>query len=209
MTSVASLAARGPLELEEALGVLRDAAVALGKLHATGAAHGAVCCENLAVDAQGVVRLCRDTLAPQVVSPEQEQGGYPDVRSDVYALGCAVAALLPEAEPVPEPIARLLGTMTAEEPAERYQSMADVLTALEACELMTGRRAFRPGRGADVLRDRRRFLLFAVLLLSALMVGLALVVMLGRTPPRRGKDPESYKELLEGLKARPEKPSEE
>jgi len=153
LRSAASVAAERPLSVGEALGILRDAAQALAALHAAGAAHGAVCAENIVLDERWAARLCRDTPAPPRLSPEQERGARPDARSDVYGLGAAMADLLGIEAPrgsareggVPEPILRLLATMTADDPEDRYQTMGEVLTALEACELLTGQSAVRRG----------------------------------------------------------------
>jgi len=189
------LADERPLKLGEVLGILRDAAQALAALHATGAVHGAVCAENIVLDERGAARLCKDTLYPPRVSPEQRRGDQPGVRSDVYGLGAAIADLLSGVAKLPEPFERLLAKMLAEEPVERYQSMDEVLAALRVCELMTGYRAFRPGQEAEMVRSRRRLLCVVVLALSALMLVLAMLMVFGETPPRRGKPPESGQEL--------------
>jgi len=204
LKSAASLAAERPLKVGEALGILRDAASALAACHAAGAVHGAVCAENIVLDEAGVARLCRDTLAPPRESPEQRRGGRADPRSDVYGLGAAIADLLAGAGPLPTPFERLLATMMAEEPRERYQSMDEVLTALEACELMTGLRAFRPGREPDRVRPRQLY--GTVVVLALLILALALFVLLGETRGR-GKRPgaesdEQFKALLDRM-ARP------
>ena len=199
LESVSAVAARRPLKLGEGLGVLRDAAEALAELHAAGTVHGAVCAENIVLDGQGAARLCRDTLAPPEVSPEQRAGRPPDARSDVYGLGAAIAGLLADARPLAEPFERLLARMTAEDPAARYQSMGEVLLALEACELMTGYKAFRPGQEAEAVRSRRRLLCVVVLALGAVMLGLALLVALGPTPKSHGEPPASHKKLLDRM----------
>ena len=207
LESVGSVAARRPLKLGEALSVLRDAAAALAELHAAGGVHGAVCAENIVLDEQGAARLCKDTPSPARVSPEQEAGGAPDARSDVYSLGATVAELLAGAGPLPEPLERLLTMMAAERPEARYQTMGDVLTALEACELMTGFQAFRPGREAEAMRRRRRGLYIAVLVLGAVMVGLAALVALGPTPASQGEPPASYEKLLDKMVPLTSKPA--
>jgi hypothetical protein len=207
LQSVGSLASRRPLKLGEVLGVLRDAATALGALHAAGRAHGAVCAENIVLDDEGAARLCHDEPTPTTLSPEQQAGGEPDARSDVYGLGATIADLLADAGRPPEPLERLLAMMTAESPERRYQSMAEVLTALQACELMTGYQGFRPGREAQAARERRRLLYAVVLALGAVMLLLALFVALGPTPPPRGKPPASHKELLDQLVPLPGKPA--
>ncbi len=195
LRSVSAVAGERALALGEALGILRDAAEALGKLHAAGGVHGGVCAENLVLDEQGVTRLIRDAPTPPVLSPEQLAGRRPDARSDVYALGMTVGELLADAGPLPAPFERLLALMTAERPAERYQSMDDVLTALEACELMTGHRACRPGQQAKAAGERRGLLAAIVVVLALVVVGLALLVVLRRTPEPSGTPPDSHGEL--------------
>jgi len=196
LQSAAMLAAERPLEVWEAMGVLRDAATALATAHAAGAVHGAVCSENIVLDAAGAARLCRDVPAPALVSPEQRRGEPPDARSDVYGLGAAILELL-GGERVPEPVERLLALMAAEEPSQRPQSMEEVLLGLEACELMTRRRAVRPGQRPEPERPHRRRLGLLVLALALLVLGLAVLALRGRTPPPEGKPPASYKGLLD------------
>ena len=207
LESIQSVAAARPLKLGEALGVLHDVATALGELHAAGGVHGAVCAENIVIDDQGAARLCKDTPVPPRGSPEQRAGQSPDARSDEYGLGAAVVGLLADAGPLPDPVERMLAKMTAEEPAARYGSMGEVLLALEACELMTGFRAFRPGREAEAMRRRRRGLYVMVLVLGALMLGMALLVALGPTPKSQGEPPATYDKLLEKMVPLPAKPT--
>ena len=197
LRSVSSVASERPVKLGEALGILRDAAEALGQLHATGRVHGAVCADNLVLDDHGVTRLCRDTPTPAALSPEQRAGDAPDVRSDVYGLGATIAELVADAETLPVPFERLLGQMTAEEPAARYESMDQVLMALEACELMTGCRACRPGTEAQATRERRGLLVVLVILLGVAMLALAMLAVFGPTREPRGKPPEAHGELTD------------
>lgn len=197
LRSAASLAAGEPLKLGAALGILRDVAEALDRLHARGAAHGAVCAENIVLDAKGVARLCHDTLQPPRASPELRGGSRPDARCDVYGLGAAIQELLGEAPALPMPIERLLATMTADDPARRYQSMADVLTALEACELMTGCRAFRPGHEPGAGGPTRQGLLTVVLLLALGVLAIALMAVLSKMPRHGGAEPDLHKELTD------------
>lgn len=197
LRSVSALAAERSLKLGEVLGILRDAATALQGLHAAGRVHGAVCVENLVLDDAGAARLCHDAPVPPALSPEQEAGSPPDARSDVFGLGEAVADLLADATAVPEPVTRLLATMRAQAPSARYQSMADVLAALEAVELMTGYRAIRPGHEAEAVRDRRRLIVAVVAGLAVVMAALALLVALGPAPEGGGEPPDVHGELVD------------
>ncbi len=98
-----------------ALGVLRDAARGLGAIHANGLIHRDIKPANLFIAADGSAKLgdlglVRDTTAtqdkyrtmvgialgtPAFMSPEQSQGSTDlDIRSDIYALGASIFALL-------------------------------------------------------------------------------------------------------------------
>jgi len=206
LRSVSAVAAERQLELGEALGILRDAAEALRKLHGMGGVHGAVCADNLVLDDEGITRLIRDTPVPHTLSPEQQAQQSPDARSDVYGLGATVAELVADVHVVPAPIERMLAKMAAESPGERYQAMDEVLTALEACELMTGIRGFRPGRAAETAGQRRGALVAIVVVLGLIVAGLALLVAFGPTPEPSGAPPESHKDLVERLTPLPTAP---
>ncbi|MBM4033955.1 MAG: hypothetical protein FJ291_19560 [Planctomycetes bacterium] len=194
LRSLAGLRAERPLTVAEALGVLRDVAQAL----AAGQPHGAVNCESIVLDAGGEARLA---------GPAQGEGGIPDLRGDISALGAAIAQLLPPEPPAPEPLRRLLATMTAEDPARRPQTPDEVLLGIEACELMAGIRAVRPGQQEEAERRVRRLFPFVIAGLALLVLGLALLAALGRTPPGRGAPPESHKPLLDQLVPIPPKPA--
>ena len=105
----------GRLPERLALGVLRDAARGLGAIHANGLIHRDIKPANLFIAADGSAKLgdlglVRDTTAtqdkyrtmvgiavgtPAFMSPEQSQGTTDlDIRSDIYALGASIFALL-------------------------------------------------------------------------------------------------------------------
>ncbi len=180
--AAAPLSERVPLKPAEALRVLREAAKALAEGHKRGTVHGAVCAGNVFVDEALNVTLFQGADAPHR-SPEQEQGALPDARSDVYCLGVTIAGALADAAEAPEPLTRLLGTMMEEEPARRYQSMAEVLMALEVCEVMTGT--------AEAAQPRRHLLAISVLVLVAAMLLLAWLFHVGVELPIGGGPPKT------------------
>ncbi len=105
----------GRLPERIAMGILRDAARGLGAIHAAGLIHRDIKPANLFIAADGQAKLgdlglARDTNAtdekyrtlvgiavgtPAFMSPEQAQGAKDlDIRSDIYALGSSIYALL-------------------------------------------------------------------------------------------------------------------
>ena len=127
----------GRLPERLALGILRDAARGLGAIHATGLIHRDIKPANLFIAADGSAKLgdlglVRDTSSsgkyrtlvgiavgtPAFMSPEQSQGAKGlDIRSDIYALGASVFALLAgrppfEADSVFDLVQLILGSPT-------------------------------------------------------------------------------------------------
>jgi serine/threonine-protein kinase len=114
------------LSIEEALGITRQVAMALGHAHAQGVIHRDVKPENillyegeamvadfgiaLAVSAAVGERLTKTGLAvgtPEYMSPEQALGERElDARSDVYSLGCTLYEILAGEPPYTGPTAQ-------------------------------------------------------------------------------------------------------
>jgi serine/threonine protein kinase len=107
---------RGPLALEEAVGIGVQAAKALGRAHESGIVHRDVKPANIMVDPYGTVRLLdfgiaklaseADAVAPGVVagtaaymSPEQIHAEGVDHRTDVWSLGVVMYEMIAGVRP--------------------------------------------------------------------------------------------------------------
>jgi hypothetical protein len=164
----------GALPLERALGVFVQALEGIGYAHERGVVHRDIKASNLILSPEGLVKVMdfgiarvlgseRVTLlgqlvgTPEYMSPEQIRGEETDVRSDVYALGALLYALLAgrlpftarsdfdllraHVESEPPPLGPIAGggpsleaailRALAKDPAARFQSVADFRSALE------------------------------------------------------------------------------
>lgn len=170
----------GPLDFEDALAYLKQAALALGFAHLSGIIHRDVKPSNIFLTQEDRVKLLdlglaqctckcasKDNAAeriagsPGFMSPEQISGKPVDARSDLYSLGCTFYFMLtgkmPFAAPeyknihsvfrahlyeslpqieairgdVPETVARILDRMTAKRPEDRFQTMYELIDAID------------------------------------------------------------------------------
>ncbi len=168
----------GRLPERIALGILRDSARGLGAIHANGLIHRDIKPANLFIAADGSAKLgdlglVRNTSGsgkyptlvgiavgtPAFMSPEQSQGAKGlDIRSDIYALGASVFALLAgrppfEADSVFDLVQLIVGSPTPDiralrpevspvtaavllkamhkDRASRYQTPLELLTAAD------------------------------------------------------------------------------
>ena len=144
----------GSMTARRALQVTRDIARALGALHREGRVHRDIKPSSIMLCAEeeggvtaklidlGLAKSSgiggEDPGRPYFASPEQIQSGEPDIRSDIYSLGVTLLTMLtgraafsdspPE---LPASLTALLEKMLAENPAERFQTPAELRTAVE------------------------------------------------------------------------------
>jgi tRNA A-37 threonylcarbamoyl transferase component Bud32 len=199
---------RGALPVAEACAYVRQAALGLQHVHEHGLVHRDIKPSNLIRAPGGTIKVldfglvrftaerAAEQTAPGVVlgtpaymAPEQARDARSaDIRADIYSLGgtlryllagkrteAAISKLRPD---VPAGLARVLRRMLATDPADRYQTPAEVAAALTPFARM-GKRAAGP---AAAVRGPRRLRagfaaalvgLFAVGVLGSLLLWLA------------------------------------
>jgi eukaryotic-like serine/threonine-protein kinase len=148
------LAEHGPLPADLALGYAEQAAAGLAAAHAAGVVHRDIKPANLVLDGDGTVKVVDFGIAslahasasltasgvtvgtPAYLSPEQAAGRPAGPRSDLYALGCVLYALLAGSPPFtgdhPVATAAQHVTAAAPPPGERRPGLPPVLDQLLA-----------------------------------------------------------------------------
>ena len=178
--------ARGPVSRAEFFDISVQVAGALeaahgrSPAHVQGMIHRDIKPDNLFLTVQGVVKLMDFGLAKLVeeasgaaeqssvtgtsgyMSPEQARGAPLDARSDIYSLGRVLKELA--GEPPPARLAPILMKALAADPAERWQSAAELQTALGRIRQQPGEKIARQSS------RRRRLCLMLMLLLAAVLV---------------------------------------
>lgn len=176
--SVAAILEEAPLPLASAVAIAAQACDGLAAAHAAGIIHRDIKPANLLLTGTGMVKICdfgiarlHDTasditlsgVAPPLgsykyLAPEQATGAPVDARTDLYALGCTLYAMLAGAPPfsgdprtvlrqhleqppppmasgpegIPPQLEALLQQLLRKEPAERPADAVEVRTRLAA-----------------------------------------------------------------------------
>jgi tetratricopeptide (TPR) repeat protein len=180
-----TLAARlknGPLPVDQALRYASQIAAALADAHEHGIVHRDLKPANIILSKSGVKvldfgiaslegdqtltgsRLVMGT--PAYMAPEQREGKPADARTDLYSFGCVLYEMLtgdratPDRKPVPaKTLEKVVSRCLEPDPAQRWQSAVELLSALEA-----------PPRGGE---NRIRMVPAA-----AILVALSIVLMI-------------------------------
>lgn len=173
--------ARGPVPADEAVAIATEVARALAHAHGAGILHRDLKPGNVFVASGGAVKVLDFGLArlfgdscpaggtPGYMSPEQREGAAEDERSDVFALGALLSAMLGDREDVPASVEALVARMTDDVPGRRP---ADGEEALDALLALGHGEAGRPaGRRRDPGERWGRAVLLALLAAGAVVAG--------------------------------------
>jgi eukaryotic-like serine/threonine-protein kinase len=174
--TVATLLANGPLPVADVLAMGSQVCDGLAAAHAAGIIHRDIKPANLIVTPSGVVKICDFGVArlldssgntnltgpatawgsPNYMAPEQINGGLIDLRTDLYALGCTLYAMLTGAPPFTgDGTFAVLQQHVTRPPASLRLRRTDVPMQVEAlvCDLLAKTPEERPS-DARVVRAR-------------------------------------------------------
>ena len=115
----------------------RRVLVTLDAVHRAGVVHGALSPHNVQLDdelhpvlAEVGIHVAREGA---YAAPELREGIEPDVRSDIYSAGRLLHYVAIEGELSPHPgLAPIVRRATEESPASRYETVAELVAALDA-----------------------------------------------------------------------------
>lgn len=148
----------GTLEPQRALAIMEEVSKTLGYLHSKGFIHRDVKAEHVMLTAEGNVFLIDLDAAMRIrqekkndtqllgttgyAAPEQFGLVRSDARTDIYAMGILLNTVLTGQHPTvelyrKEPAAKIITKCTALSPADRYQNMKELETALSEAYLTT------------------------------------------------------------------------
>lgn len=185
------LSNRVDLSVPAVIRVGMDLAAAIAAATAERVVHGDIKAGNVLVSSEGRVKLADFGIArragvdggaggtPVALAPERLRGESPDLRSDLFSLGCLLYRLLsgkhpfprsgepgragspwraprplgplsPGGEPIPRELAQLLGELLQEDPQRRPRDIHRVRSQLRAAS-----RAFPIARGDSLLHEAR------------------------------------------------------
>jgi len=183
--------ARGPLQIEDAIGIARQLAEGLAKAHDEGITHRDLHPGNILITSDRVVKIVDFGIA--YLSPEQLRGDDAGVPADIRSFGVVLFEMLAGRLPgrgehlatlrkeVPGSLVQLCKQCLRKNPDERPQSMHDVLA-------MLGHWPFDISSGGSTVLRSLRTRYFVPLLIIILFVILFLLYLSLRPSPVVNKE---------------------
>lgn len=216
------LSRQGRIDPARAVAIVGQVAQALDAAHAEGLVHRDVKPSNILLAAQDFVYLIDFGIAhvmdatsagasltatgtavgtTDYMAPERFAGMEVDERADVYSLACVLYECLigqrplPAARPeLPPGFGDVIAVGMAKEPADRYPSAGELATA--ACEALAGPAAPATRTTTKPTSARRRL---PIMLGAAVLLAVATVLLLVRSPDHAARFPASFAGTWAGL----------